>query len=222
MVEYSQFSSSGVLSKDGLIGTLKLLSEVPSAGPSPAFSFPHVCAALLMIGDARVVGRIQLSKKLGLGEGVVRTILRHLTAAGMIRTTTQGCQLTPRGIALYKRIRNKIVGAESVDAKQLGLDKVNEAVLVRSAGNRVKQGVEQRDAAIKIGATGACTLLMKRGRFVMPMGTEDWTLGIDDPLTVELTKLFNLKENDVVIIASAREKTLADYGAVAAALTLLE
>lgn len=222
MVTYPKLARSGLLSKDRLVETLKVLSEIPSAGPSPAFSYPHVCTALLLIGDEKVVGRIQLSKRLGLGEGVVRTILRHLSKGGLIRTTKQGCQLTQRGATLYRRLRSKIVGAESVDAKQLALDKVNEAILVRSSGNKVRQGVEQRDAAIKTGATGACTLLVRGERFVMPMGSEDWKLEVNDPLAIELAEHFDLKENDVVIIASAREKTLAEYGAVAAALTLLE
>ena len=93
--------------------------------------------------------------------------------------------------------------------------------MVKDAGHLVKKGIEQRDAALKAGATGACTLLLRGREFLMPMGgDEDWTLGPADSLFQDLKSL-NPRAGDVVVISSAPDKVLAEQGAMAAALTLI-
>ena len=211
-----------VLTKNGVISKIQALTEMPSAGPVPGFMYTHVCCTLLLIGDEVSVGRIQLSKKLGLGEGTIRTIIRHFSRAGIIKSTRQGCTLTPRGVALYRNLRGRLSKAFVVDARQLALDRASTAVLVRGVASRVRQWIEQRDATVRLGATGACTVLMKGGRFVMPMAADEWSLSGDDPLADELTSIFHPRENDVIIIASAGEKMLANYAAIAASLTLID
>lgn len=211
-----------VLTKSRIVRKIQALAEIPSAGPPAGFTYAHVCCALLLIGDEEAVGRIQLSKKLGLGEGMVRTIIRHLSNAGIIKSTREGCTLTPKGLSLYRRLRNRFSNAFTIDAKQLSLDSASTAVLVKGVAGRVRQGIEQRDAAVRTGAAGACTLLMKNERFVMPMGSDEWKLNDDDTIVKELKDMFHPKENDVIIIASAREKRLVNYAAIAAGLTLVE
>jgi len=210
------------LTKKGILEKIQALVEIPSAGPSPSFSSPQICSALLIMGEKETVGRIQLSKKLGIGEGAIRTVMRHLTRAGIVQTTKKGCALTPKGIALHKRLRSRLSKAITIDAGELALDSASSAILVKASARKVRQGIEQRDAAIKAGATGACTVLMRNGRFVMPMGSDEWKLDHHDPLVGELNNMFHPNDNDVIIIASARERNLADYGAIAAGLTLIE
>ena len=86
----------------------------------------------------------------------------------------------------------------------------------------MKQGIEQRDAAVRAGATGACTVLMKHGRLVMPQGSDEWKLDLDDPLAQELMNIFHPRHDDVIIIASANERTVAEYAAIAAGLMLVD
>jgi len=204
-----------------ILERIQALTQIPSAGPSPSFSYPHVCFVLLLIGDNKTVGRIQLSRKLGLGEGAIRTIIRHLSRAGLARNTRQGCTLTPKGISLHKHLRASISETYVVDARQLSLDDSSTAILVRGAAERVTQGIEQRDAAVRAGATGACTMLVRDGGFVMPTISEEWSLDSKDPLAQELRRMFNPHHDDVIIIASANEKNVADYAALAAGLTLV-
>ena len=204
------------------MGSIQALVQTPSAGPSPTFSYPQICFAFLLIGDEKTVGRIQLSKKLALGEGAVRTIVRRLSRAGLVRSTNQGCALTSRGISLYKRLRVRISQTCVVDARQLALDRSSTAVLIRGSAQRVRHGLEQRDEAVRAGATGACTILVKRGEFVMPTMPEPWKLDLNDPLASELVKVFDPQADDVIIIASANEKSTADYAALAAGLTLVD
>lgn len=202
--------------------TLQLLSRVPNPGPAPAFTLVHVARAILAIGDEGPIGRIGLSRKLGIGEGAIRTIIKHLTQANTITVAKDGCVLTKHGAQLYNSLRSRLSKVHEIDARQLAVDKVSAAVSVRAAAQAVRKGIEQRDAAVMAGATGACTLLLKGREFLMPMGgRDDWKLKHHDSLFQSLKSLFDPKSGDVVVISSARDKLLAEQGAMAAALTLI-
>lgn len=205
-----------------MLHTLETLSRLPSPGPAPAFTHVDVTQAILTIGDEGQIGRIELSKKLGIGEGAIRTIIKHLTQASMIEISKGGCMFTKRGLQLYNSLRSKVSNVVPVEARQLALDKVNAAVLVRRAGHLVKKGIEQRDAAIRAGATGACTLVLRGREFLMPIGdSEEWRLKREDPLFQDLEKSFSPEEGDVVVLSSAPDGATAEHGAMAAALTLM-
>lgn len=206
-------------------GTLRILYDLakfPNAGPAPVFSHLHICDAVLVIGDYGPKGRLELSRKLGVGEGTIRTIIRRLTKAGIITTREEGCRLTRKGVTIYNRLRNKLSKVQPVDADDLSLDKASAAIMVKSSGALVKRGVEQRDAAVRAGATGACTLIYKNGAYFMPKGNSDSKLNPHDKLPKILDSLFAPTDNDVLIIASAPEREVAEYGAIAAAITLME
>jgi len=174
------------------------------------------------MGDLGPIGRIELSRKLGLGEGAVRTIIKHLTAQNFVGPAKEGCVLTPRGLALYKSLRSKLSEICPLNARQLALDHENAAVLIRNSGV-VRRGIEQRDAAIRAGATGACTLIYRNGKLSMPRGErQESTIASHDLLFEDLRKLFALKEGDVIIIVGAPNVGLAEHGAMAAALTILD
>ncbi len=205
-----------------MLQTLQALSRLPSPGPAPAFTHVDVSQAILTIGDEGQIGRIELSRRLGIGEGAIRTIIKHLTQANIITIEKGGCALTRRGAQLYKSLRSRVSKISSMDARALALDKVSAAVLIRGSGHLVKRGIEQRDAAIRAGATGACTLVFQGREFLMPMSeSEEWRLGQDDPLFQDLKNAFNPEEGDVVVVSSASGRVLAEHGAMAAALTFM-
>lgn len=205
-----------------VLHTLQELSRLPSPGPAPAFTHVHVTRAVLTIGDDGPIGRIELSRKLGIGEGAIRTIIKHLMQANIITIANDGCILTKRGTPLYNSLRSTVSKVHLIDAKQLALDKVSAAVSVKNAGRLIRRGIEQRDAAIKAGATGACTLVLQGREFLMPMSEgEKWSLTQDDSLYQKLRHFFGPKQGDVVIICSAQDGSLAEQGAMAAALTLV-
>lgn len=205
-----------------VLNTLQALSKVPSPGPVPAFTHVDVTQAILTIGDEGQIGRIELSKRLGIGEGTIRTIIKHLMQANIIEIAKGGCVLTKRGVTLYNSLRSKVSKVSIMDAKQLALDKVSAAVLVRRVGHLVRRGIEQRDAAIRAGATGACTLVFQGREFLMPMSeSEEWSLNSDDQLFQDLKKSFSPGEGDIIVLSSAPDRATADHGAMAAALTLI-
>lgn len=205
-----------------ILRSLRALSKLPSPGPAPAFSYVHVCNALLTIGDEGPIGRIELSRKLGLGEGAIRTVIRHLAQAKFVSTVKEGCILTKRGNMFYERLRKKVSKVEEIEAGPLSLDEFNAAILIRNAARSLRKGIEQRDAAVRAGATGACTLAIRGGRYFMSLTDEDdWSMGFDEPLARVLESLFKPKEGDIVAIVGAGSERAAKLGAMAAALALL-
>lgn len=66
--------------------------------------------------------------------------------------------------------------------------KIQFVVLLKKFGFAIKSGIEQRDAAIKMGAKGATTLLFKDGKFVMPADIHFDSLGKEPLIHILLTK----------------------------------
>jgi len=203
-----------------VIPALKELMKHPDAGPV-GFSYLHVAMVILLVGDEVPIGRIGLSKKLGLGEGTTRNIITRLMRSGLVEISRHGCVLTQRGEAVYGILRRRLSAVIELDAEQLVLGKSNAAIMVKASGKNLKHGIEQRDAALRAGAEGAVTLRVKNREYVMPVEPEE-TLASLDPLVVKLESCFHPRDNDVLIVAGAQERKLAHFGAMAAALTLID
>ena len=75
-------------------------------------------------------------------------------------------------------------------------------VLLKQHSHAIKSGVEQRDAAIKIGAKGATTLLFKQNKFVMPSNTNYDSLQKEPKIAKLLISTLNSEEGDAIIIGS--------------------
>jgi len=108
-----------------------------------------------------------------------------------------------------------------IPPSSLTIGPINIAVLVRKASSVVKDGLEQRDTAIKAGAKGATTLIYSNGRLIMAGVTGNVFKGIPLIYTTILSR-FDPKENDVIIIGSAEDKRSAELGANMVAIQILE
>jgi len=189
-------------------------------GRSPSFVGAHVVKALEDISDNGAMGRLNLSKNLCLGEGETRTLVKHFKNEGLIEISRSGISLTVAGRSLLSNLRVYLSEQVGIPSTPLTVGLVNVAVRVTEMGDSVKQGLEQRDAAIMAGAEGATTLVFSKNKLIMP-GTGENVSRSDPSIFTSLTKL-NLKEGDVIIIGSANEKIKAELGAKAAALELLK
>ena len=159
-----------------------------------------------------------MAREVGLGEGAIRTVLSRLSGAGLIEVSRRGCRLTEEGRALLASLRSRLVELGPMVVRPIPA--VGFAYLVRGAADKVRLGVEQRDEAVRAGAEGAMTLVFREGKLVMPGVSED--VGRDYPELWERLEEVGLGEGDVVVIAFAGDERRARYGALAAALTLLE
>lgn len=200
-----------------------LLSELSSKkapGPSPSFNVLDVIRLLRLLAEAGNIGRGKIAKTLGLGEGATRTMLSRLADAGLIETSKRGCSLTKKGEAFWKSIKEVLPKTVEVKSVGLGLAPKNVAVLVKGRAERVKSGIEQRDAAVSSGARGAITVVYKDGKIVIPGVNVE--LNKSYPAVFEeIMRLISPEEGDVIIISGADTLKEAEYGALAAALSIV-
>lgn len=191
---------------------LDLVSNLSSKGPLPRFAETHIHLVLELIAWRKRMGRMELARKLGIGEGSVRTILNQLKEQGFIISSRGGHALTTKG----RNLLGKPFTYTVVDAGDITVGNVNVATVVRNAAKRVRRGVEQRDEAIKVGAQGATVLIFEGGKFRFP----DNFLKVDKKISNTFTKLFKPREGDVVVIGTAEDVRKAEAGAKAAARPL--
>ena len=150
---------------------VKALAKIASRyAPSRSLSFNlvHLFKALQLMEEKGHVSRALFCKELSLGEGVVRTLLKHLKMQGLIESTKNGTTMTEKGITILSGLLSCISGEMSIPRSSIALGKFNYVVLLKQFGFAVKSGIEQKDAAIKTGATEATSLLFKHNRFVIP------------------------------------------------------
>ena len=91
------------------------------------------------------------------------------------------------------------------------------AVRVPKMARNVKYGCEERDAAIKSGATGATTLIYTNGKLIFP-GSD---YPVEPEVEAKIRSVFSLKNDDVVIIGTGPTRESAEVGAVVAGLTIM-
>ena len=189
--------------------------------PSRVLSFDvvHVFAALQMIGkNNNMTSRNALCANLVLGEGTIKTLVKHLKMQGLIETSNRGTKLTVKGRSICEGLLSAIPAEMSLPKCSVALSRFNYAVLVREFGFAVGLGIEQRDAAIKMGAKGATTLLFKDNKFVMQANSDD-SLKKEHEVRRMLIEKLNPREGDVIIIGSADNNgKTAELGAKNAAL----
>ena len=199
---------------------IRALEKVASRyAPSRALSFDvvHVFAALQLMEKSGKTSRDSLCDSLALGEGTIKTLVKHLKMHGLAQTSNGGTKMTTKGIGICRGLLEAMPAEMSLPKCSVALGRFSYAVLVREFGFAVRSGIEQRDAAIKTGAIGATTLVFKDGKFVMPATTQD---SLKKNPAVRKMVIENLKpqEGDVIIIGSAESEKTAELAAKNAAL----
>jgi hypothetical protein len=199
---------------------VRALEKVASRyAPSRALSFDvvHVFVALQLIGIGGRMSREAMAGGLALGAGTVKTLLKHLKMNGLVLTTNSGTKMTTKGKGICNGLLAAMPAEMSLPRCSVALGKFNYAVLVREFGFAVRSGIEQRDAAIKMGAAGATTLLFRDEKFVMPASSQD-SLKKDPQVRRMMVEKLVPEEGDLVIIGSAENEKTAELAAKNAAL----
>jgi len=135
----------------------------------------------------------------------------------LVETSKAGMWLTGKGETLFSNISTAIPAEIDIRECSITVGKFNHAILVKGLAKEVGSGIEQRDAAIKIGALGATTLVFRDNKIF----TSDKSYDIpvkDQKLTSLIIEKLKPENNDVIIIASADNKKTADLAAKRAAL----
>lgn len=189
--------------------------ELASRGGAPLFQPFHILKSLWIIQQAEIIGRKELSAKLAIGEGSTRKLISYLEEKEWASSTNQGISLTIFGNKLLNDIG---IIANVVHTGDLTVDEYDFAVRLKNASGLVGKGIEQRDEAMKAGATGATTLIY-RDRLALS-DDPDADCGMPE-LCRKLTEMFDLTSGDVLIIGSSPTLASAEDGAFSAAVLTL-
>ena len=181
---------------------------------SAKFSDYHIWKALMCMDDHSPIGRKKLATLLNIGEGSTRTLLGQLNKYGCTYTDKTGIYLSEEGV----KIRNSVLmDMAHMDVGYLTISDYDCAVRVPFAANKIRYGREESDAAIRNGALGATPLVFRDGKLCFPGTTDE----VDAELGKMFNKTFHLRNDDVIVIGTAKTPEAAEKGAVSVALSLI-
>ena len=228
------------------------LSELDSLFESPTikptFDYVHVILSLFLFGEnLEGIGRYRLKKELQIGAGTIKSLFNKLKEvthfiivpsegelnAGELQR--RGHVLTQKGFEFLAKIKKKIPLLRTADLEHLKdiiikqIDVNSYFCLVKKASTKLSDGVEQRDAAIKVNGSGATCLVYDGVNLFFPTkkAFKDDTDNTNiNPKTLHYFKSeiedanVKIEKNDVIIIGSGENYQRARLATLNAALTL--
>lgn len=200
-----------------MIHLLEKVTERYAPSRLLSFDLAHVFKTMQLLEDKKRISRSLLMRELGLGEGSVKTLVKHMKMSRLIENSNAGMWFTDKGKTVYSKLRSAIPKEMDISKCSIALGKFNHAVLVKDLAHSIKIGIEQRDSAIKSGAVGATTVIFKNERLLMPNTRED-LLKSEPKIHSLIIRQFEPEENDVIIIGSSEDKKTAEMAAKSAAL----
>lgn len=187
----------------------------------PTFEIIHAILALYLFEQHQDgLGRYKLKEELLIGSGTARSLierlrdkLKFLQIAG--NHSRKGHALTPKGKEFLKAFRKKIPLVQQGDIEVLKNDIIewkNISICisqVKDSSSKLTNGIEQRDAAIKIGGFGATCLYYDGDKINYALHTateaDKSRMRVSEDVQAYIEQLINkenssLDKNDVLII----------------------
>jgi hypothetical protein len=207
------------------INTLEKVATKYSPSRNLSFDIVHIFKTLQLIENRGHVSRELLCEELGLGEGSIKTLIKHLKLNNLIQTDRRGTKMTKKGGTILMNLQSQVPAETALPKCSIALGKFNHAILLKQLGYAIRSGIEQRDAAIKIRGTGATTLVYRNNKFVMPLTSasdvQD-TLHNEQDIRLILIEKLKPQEGDAIIIGSAdTDRRTAELAAKNAVLLTL-
>ncbi|MCQ2052675.1 MAG: hypothetical protein MJZ03_01890 [archaeon] len=185
-------------------------------GPMFRFTDANVYWAFYVLSDGKRIGRKRLAKKIGVGEGSMRRILEILRQWDMINTKQTGITITRWGLSFFEDIPLKVI---DIDLNDFILGNYSQSVLVYGVADKIENGMQQRDAGIKVGSNGCTTFVIRDGALMVP---PDWNVDEKNfEVATKIREITNITENDALIVGSANDQNTATIAALTAAFELL-
>jgi len=219
-----KFNQYQIRSEKKLNQAIRVISKVAERhAPSRMLSFElvHVFKTMQMMDENKKIGRSLMMQELGLGEGSVKTIVKHMKMSGLVENSNAGMWLSNKGKSIYTKLHILIPKEMDIPKCSVALGKFNHAVLLKDMAYNIRSGIEQRDASIKAGAVGATTLVFRNERLLLP-GTGEDLMRNDQKIHSLIIEKMKPEENDVIIIGSSQSKKIAEMAAKSAALYTIE
>ncbi len=189
--------------------------DTPQYGPMFRFTDANVYWALYILSDGKRMGRKRLADEIGVGEGSMRRILETLRQWEMITIKQTGITITRSGLGFLSEIPIRVV---DIDLQDAIVGDFSQAIVVYGVGKKIENGMQQRDAGIRVGATGCTTLVIRNGVLMIP---PDWNMDEKNPaVAARVREVTNITEDDAIIVGSAYDQHTAVVAALTAAFEL--
>jgi len=206
----------------------------------PSFEKVHVILALFIFDEnPEGIGRYRLQKELMIGEGTAKSLIKKLNekkkfVAVVVETKRKGHVLTEVGLKYLGKIKGIIPIIQRGDSsvlKDIIIESEETSVyfcLVKNASQKITDGINQRDAAIKVNGSGATCLVYDGNNLIFP--SKSYSGDNDSIINEEVYKYFEsqlsekkvkLENNDVIAIGSGDSPQKARIATLNAALTLI-
>ena len=193
---------------------MKIIDE-PQFGPMFRFNDANVYWSLHLLSDGRRMGRKRLADEVGVGEGSMRRIIDTLKEWDFINIKQTGITITKAGLSFLDQLPLRPVNI-FVEGSVAGA--CQQGVLVLGGADKVVNGMEQRDAGIKVGADGCTTIVIRDGILMIP---PDWNMDDNTPeLAYKIRKEIGMTQSDALIIGGGETQALATEAAITAALQM--
>ena len=213
----------------------------------PTFTRAHVFLSLLVFDEnPKGIGRYRLKEELLIGSGTARSLIEKLKDKirfievlrdnGSKSNRRSGHVLTKKGMAFLNEFKQKIpiLALGDLDIlKSIIIDSeknVATICLVKNASDKMKYGVEQRDAAIMLSGSGATCLQFDGENLNFPLASSVQKEKEKDSVNKEILDYLKglvskeggkIEKGDIIIIGFGSNGKKSRLASLNAALTLL-
>ncbi len=193
---------------------MKIIDE-PQYGPMFRFNDADVYWSLYVLSSGKRMGRKRLAEEIGVGEGSMRRILDTLKEWEFIEIKQTGITITKGGQSFLNQMPIRPVDV-FIEGSVMG--DFQQGVIVLGGADKVNNGMEQRDAGIKVGGEGCTTIVIRDGALMIP---PDWNIDKEMPeLAYTIRKETGMTQDDALIIGGGESKSIAVSAALTAALEM--
>lgn len=193
------------------------IMDVPAFGPMFRFTDANVYYALYLLAGGKKIGRKKLAELVGIGEGSMRRILEKFRDWNFIVIKQTGITITKVGLDFLDQVPLRLIDIQLNESSTVG--EYTQGVLVYGVSSKIINGMEQRDAGIKAGASGCTTIVLRDNVLLIP---PDWNLDEHSPeIAYKIRKDSAITSDDAIIVGSGSSKIVAIEAALNAAFELL-
>ncbi len=184
----------------------------PRRGIKPKFQEYHVIKTLMLLEHEGPIGRPTLSKRLGLGESSVRSLLRRLRELGLVSVDeVGGAYLTNEGREFIGRWHRILRLLDEVSIESTRWPIVARGIISKSWDIIRRLGIlNVRDIAVRRGAMGLIIVLFNGKKFLMPVAGNTFEEVIGDILKVCEEIRNQIRSEDVILLVGATDSMNAE------------
>ncbi len=196
------------------------MKELDIIKPNDNFTQAHIVYVLQIIQEEIVIGRYEIEKLLELNNTEIRTLLRRLSSLELITPIKRkGHMLTEKGQNIVKQLKQKIPYQGFLNLEGL-IPFPSYTIQVRKPAQSSKNGITERDLAVRNGADGGITIHYSNQTFHIP-GINSELLENYPKVVERIGQTIDFQIGDNAFTAFAKTKAIASFAAITVGLWMI-